>query len=51
MNQKATSLTSLTCVSSQSFVTLKVFEQVEILAEQHKISPLTNGTQTYTLVG
>jgi hypothetical protein len=43
---KATSLTSLTFVSSQFLVTFKVFEQVEILAVQHKISPLTNGART-----
>jgi hypothetical protein len=43
VNQKASSLTSLTFVSSQIFVTLKVFEQDEILAVQYKITPLTNG--------
>jgi hypothetical protein len=48
MNQKATSVTSLTFVSSQIFVTLKVFEQDEILAVQCKITPLTNGTHTHT---
>jgi hypothetical protein len=47
MNQKATSLTSLTFVWSQIFVT-KVFEQGEILAVQHKTSPLTNGIHTHT---
>jgi hypothetical protein len=50
MNQKATSLTSLTFVSSQIFVILKVFEQGEILAVQCKITPLTNGTHAHTLL-
>jgi hypothetical protein len=47
MSQKATSLISATFVSSQIFVTLKVFEQIEILAVQCKISPLTNGARTH----
>jgi hypothetical protein len=50
MNQKATGLTSLAFVSSQIFVTWKVFEQVEILAVQHKISRFTNGTRTHFYV-